>query len=88
MNDLERLLEAAHEIVERVAEGAELGFHVTGAEAQDEPAVADLVYGVGHLGEQRGIAKARAGYKGAEFDAVRGRGERCENGPAFPDGDP
>ena len=55
-------------VVERVAEGAELGLVPAGPEAEDEPAAADLVDRRGLLGEQRRVVEARAGDERPELD--------------------
>src|SRR4029077_6198516 len=88
MNDLKRLLEPRNEVVEWIAKGVEFRLYPTCAESEDQPAVADLVHSIGHLGEQRRIAKARASHEGAELYVIGGRGERRKNRPAFPDGQP
>ena len=42
---------------------------VAGAQAEDEPATADLIDRVGHLGQQRRVAIRGAGDQRAECDA-------------------
>src|SRR6202000_3009351 len=50
-----------------VAVFAELAFLETGADAEDEPAAADVVDGARHVGEQVGVAVAVAGDQGADL---------------------
>src|SRR5208282_5951614 len=50
IDDLQRLLEAAHTMVERETKGAILRLVIAGAEAEDQSSVADLLDRVGHLG--------------------------------------
>ena len=51
-DDLERLLEPADAVVERVAERRVLGLVPAAAEAEDQPAAGDFVGGRRHLREQ------------------------------------
>ena len=68
-DDRHRFLEAAGAVVKRVAVGGELRFVPAGAEGEDQAAAADLVEGVGDLGEERGVAEGRAEHDRAKFHA-------------------
>ena len=84
-DDLEGLLEAAHPVVEGVAEGLVLGLVPPGAEPQHDAPAADLVEGVGHLRQQRRVAEARAGDERPEVDAAGRLRHRAEHRPHLPD---
>ena len=75
-DDRERLLEPVDPVVEREAEGAELGLVPAGAEAEHEPAAAELVDRGGLLGEQRRVVEVRAGDERPELDPRGRRGDR------------
>src|SRR5262249_16444469 len=66
------------------AEGAELGFVPTGADAENEAALADFVYGGGHLRQYRGVPKLVAEHERAQLDAVGRVREGRKHRPAFP----
>ena len=83
-DDRERLLEPVDAMVERDAEGAELGLVPAGAQAEDQPAAADLVDRRGLLGEDSRVVERRAGDQRAELDAVGDRSDRGENRPGLP----
>src|SRR6185295_19002175 len=83
-DDPERLLEAAHEVVARDAEGVVLRRGGATAEAEDEAAAADLVGGRRHLGEERGVAEAAGRDEGAERHAVGRLRQRGEERPLLP----
>src|SRR3954447_5041305 len=68
VDDRERLLEAGVAMVEGEAEGAVFRRVPAGAEREDQAATADLVDSVGHLGQQRRVAKARAGHQRRQLD--------------------
>ena len=70
-DDRERLLEPVDAMVERDAERPELGLVPAGAEAEDQPAAADLVDRRGLLGEDGGVVERRAGDQRPELDAAR-----------------
>ena len=53
------------------------------ADAQDEPAAADVVDGAGHVGQQVGVAVRVAGDQGADLDPLRRLGPRRQRGPAL-----
>ena len=53
------------------------------ADAEDEPAVADVVDGARHVGEQLRVAVAVAGDQRADLDPLGGLGPRREGGPAL-----
>ena len=80
----QRLLEAADAVVEGVAEGAVLRLVPAGAEAQDQPAAADLVDRVGHLRQQRRVAEAGADDERADLDPLGDGGQRGQQRPALP----
>ena len=54
-----------------------------GADAEDEPAAADVVDGAGHVGEQVGVAVAVARDERADLDPVGLLGPRAEHRPAL-----
>jgi hypothetical protein len=62
--------------IEGIAEGAELQLAPPGSEPQDQPAIADLVDRIRHLGQQRRVTKGRAGDEQPDRDPVRGGGQR------------
>ena len=83
-DDRERLLEAIDAVVEGKAEGAVLRLVPARAETEDQPAAADLVDGVGHLGQQGRVAETGADDQGAELDPPGGGRQRREERPALP----
>ena len=83
-NDLQRLLEAADAVVVGVAEGGVFGFVPAGAEPEDQPAAGDLVDGIGHLGDEGGVAEAGAGHEVSELHAPRCRCQRGQERPGVP----
>jgi hypothetical protein len=78
VDDGERLLEAPDLVIRWEAEGGVLVVDVAGPEAEDKPAVAYLVDGVGRLRQQGWVAEARAGDQWTQPDARRRGGERGE----------
>ncbi len=82
---LQRLVEAADPVVERVVEGVELRLVPAAANAQHQPAVADLVQRHGHLGQQGGIAERQREHQRADLDAPRHAGHRGQDRPALVD---
>jgi hypothetical protein len=58
VDDAEAFFEATGAVVEGVAVGGELRFGPTGADGENETAVADLVDGVGDLARRAGLRKA------------------------------
>jgi hypothetical protein len=54
-----------------------------GADAQDEPAVADVVDGAGHVRQQLGVAVAVAAHQGADLHPGGGFRPRAQHGPAL-----
>src|SRR5205823_13456932 len=68
-DDVESLLEARDAMIERQAEGDELGLVPAGAEPQREAAAADLVERGRHLRQERGIAEGGAGDERADLGA-------------------
>ena len=74
-DDVEGFGEAPDEVVGRIAEGAELGIVIAGAEAEDEPAVADAVDRVGRLGQEGRVAEVGAGDEGTQLDPLGGLGQ-------------
>jgi hypothetical protein len=82
-DDGQRLLEAAGEVVEGVAEGGVFGLLPAGPQAEDQAAAADLLERVGHLGQQGRVAKAGAGDERAEGDALGDHGQRAEQRPGL-----
>ena len=83
-DDCQGFLETRDEVVRRVAHGAVLEQRVAGSQAKDQPAVTDLVKGIGHLRQERRIAKSGTGHEDAELDAARRHGEGRQQRPAFP----
>jgi len=71
--DLERLLEAADDVVLGQPEGMGLPTRVAGAETEDESTAADLVQRLDNLRSDRGISMQRGQDPGADLDS-RGRG--------------
>ena len=55
-----------------------------GAEAEDEPAAADLVDRVGALGEHRRVVERGAGDERPELDPARRGRQRGQQGPGLP----
>ena len=80
--DLETLLEAPDAMVERVAEGVELGLVPSAAEAEDQPPIAHLVELGRHLGGERRVAEREREHERPDLDARRHRRDRGEHGPA------
>ena len=85
MDDLQRLLEPADDVLVREAESLVLRRMPAGAKPEDEPTVADLVYGIRHLRCQSRIAEAGADDERAEFHPAGHRGQRAQQRPALPD---
>ena len=83
-NDRERFLESADPMVVGEAVGVVLGAIPAGAEAEDEPAVADLVDGRGLLRQHRGVVEAGGRDQRTELDPLRDSGERGQDGPDLP----
>ena len=80
----------AAEVVEAAAGGAELVavlvvvlFLPARSDAQDQPAVGDVVDGAGHVGQQLWVAVGVAGHQRADLDAGGLLGPGAEHGPAF-----
>ncbi len=67
-----------------IAEGAVLELVVTGAQPEDQPPVADLIDGIGHLGKQGRIAEPHAEHQGTEFHFARRGSESGQQRPALP----
>jgi len=84
-DDLERLVEAAGEVVERVAEGVVLGLVPAGAEAEQQAPAAHVVEGVGDLGEQGRVAEAVAGDEWPDGGGGGGLGDGAEQREGLPD---
>ena len=53
------------------------------ADAEDQPAAADVVDGAGHVGQQLGVAVAVARHEGADLDLGRRLGPGAEHRPAL-----
>jgi hypothetical protein len=75
-DDLQRLVETAYPMAERVIEGPELRLMPATAEAEDEAAAAGFVEGRRHLGGQRRVAKSGGQHERAQL---------AERGPGFVD---
>jgi hypothetical protein len=60
MQDLDALGEALEAMREGIAEGVVFTPVIAGTDTEYQAAVADLIHRIGHLGEQRGIAKPHA----------------------------
>ena len=84
-DDLHPLVEAAHAVVERVAEGVELRLVPAAAEAQDQPPSADLVQLGGHLRHERGVPERERQHERADLDPRGDRGNGGEHGPRLVD---
>src|SRR5215217_3433552 len=83
-DDLHGFFETADTVVVGESEGRVLGFMPAGTETEDQPAAADLVDGVGHLGNQSRIAEAGAGYERTDLESP-GRGGKCgQQRPGIP----
>jgi len=61
-----------------------LWFVAPSAKTQNKPAAAQLIDGVGDLGQQRGIAKARGHDEGSDFDAGGRNRQRTKQRAALP----
>jgi hypothetical protein len=83
-DDRERLLEAAHAMVVRKAERVVVGFVPAGPQAEDEPPVADLVDGRGHLGQHCRRVEARRGDERSDLYFLGRLSEAGERRPDFP----
>jgi len=83
-DDRQGLLEAGNEVVRRVTHGAVLKHRVAGTQAEYQPSTTDLVQGIGHLRQQRGIAKPGAGNEDPKLDAASRHGQGSQQGPPFP----
>ena len=83
--DLEPLLEAADAVVERVAEGVELGLVPSAAEAEDQATIAHLVELDRHLRGERRVAEREREHERADLDARRHRRDGGQDGPRLVD---
>lgn len=72
-------------MVEGEAKGPVLGLVPAGAQPQDQPPPADLVHGMGHLGQQGRVTEGIAGHQGAQLHPLRGSRQRRKHAPALPD---
>ena len=86
-DDRERLFEAAHPLVVGKAEGRVVGLVPARAQAQDQPAAADLVDRRGHLGQHRRRVEAGRSDERAELDLLGRLGQAGERGPDLPRAD-
>ncbi|MFN8539565.1 MAG: hypothetical protein U0232_19055 [Thermomicrobiales bacterium] len=84
-DDLDRLLEPADPMIERVAEHGVLGLPVARAEAEDEAPIGDLVQRIGHLGEQGGEAEEGGDDQRPEHDRGGRARQAAEEGEDLPD---
>ena len=84
-DDPERLLEPVAAVVEGHPQARELGGMPAGAEAQDQPAVADLIERVGLLGDERRVAIAHAQHEGAQLHPMGDRGDGGQECPRLPE---
>ena len=75
----------ADAVVERVAEGVELGLVPSAAEAEDQPTVAHLVELGRHLGGERRVAEREREHERPDLDARRHRRDGGQHGPALVD---
>ncbi len=82
---LERLLRPAESMVEGIAEGGVLRVMPAGADAQGQPATADLIGRRCHLGQQRRIAHPESQDQRAQVHPVGRSGERGQHAPRFVD---
>ncbi len=83
-DDLERLLEAASQMIEGKAKGGVLWLVPARAESQDKAAITDLIQAIGHLCQQRRAAKRGAGHQRAKLDAAGNGGQPAEKRKCFP----
>ena len=67
-HDLHALVEAADPVIERIAERVELRLMPAAAQAEDQPATADLVELRGHLGHERRVAEWQGQDERADLD--------------------
>jgi hypothetical protein len=83
-DDREGLLEAVDPMVEREAEGPELGLVPARAEPEDEASATDLVDRGGHLRQHRRAVEGGGGDEGAQADPGRRCRERRQHRPGLP----
>jgi hypothetical protein len=76
--------EPAHPVIEGESKRVVLRLVPPRAEPEDQPAAADLVDRVRHLGDQRRIAKTGAGHQGSDLDPVSCRRKRRQQRPDIP----
>ncbi len=84
VDDRERLGKAGDRAVVWDPEGAKLALVPAGAEAEDEPAAADLIEGGGHLGEQSWRMETGAGHQRTEGDPIGHRRKCGQQRPGLP----
>src|SRR5215212_11338211 len=83
-DDRNRLLEAADAVVEGIAEGDVFRLVPAGTQSEDEATTADLLDGVGHLGQQRGVTKRRGHDQRTDLWLFGDRRQRRDERPALP----
>ena len=84
-HDLEPFVEPRDAMVEGIAEGVEFRLVPAAAEAENEPAAADLVQFGGHLGGEGGVTEGKREHQRSNLDTRRHGGDRGEHGPALVD---
>ena len=84
-DDLERLLEATHAVVEREIERLELGLVPAAAEPEHQPSAADLVELGGHLGGERWVAERDGEHERTDLHPAGQRRHRRQDGPGLVD---
>ena len=82
-DDLQRLLEPGNPMIPREPERVVLRIVPSRPESEDQPAVADLVGGDGHLRHESRTAEARAQHEGPDLDPFRGRREGAHDRPGL-----
>jgi hypothetical protein len=65
------------------AEGVVLRLVPAGADAERQSSPAGVVEGDGHLRQQRRVAEAQAQHEAADADALGGRAQQRQRGPAL-----
>jgi hypothetical protein len=85
MDNLQRLFKSTDQVFKGVPEGMVFWLVPAGAEAENEPAAADVIHSGGHLGRQRRVAKAGAKHHRAKLHARCDRRNGAQNRPAIPD---
>ena len=83
-DDLDRFLEPGVAVVVGITEGVVLHLVVSRADPQNQAPTADLIDGVGHLGQQRRVAETHAQHQITELDRPGAGGQGRQHRPGFP----